>query len=343
MVFTLLLYLLFCYIFQIVAGSTTCNNKPYKYDALNRGDRISNREHVRKKLVFEEEKIPGKKIAPSTPGIARPSVSVIDITDSDDECNTVRFHFASRGSMAGENQRTTNNNLKHNQNDEDASEEIFPLTITPKRKRASNVVKSDTESEDDDNIPISKIKRIHLQEKGPDASTATVPDTLKLVDSFRGTATPTRRRLVKLNGAEKLSSSHVSETKCSPGIPTHLDAGDDESEEGYSDCEDESLGGFIVNTSDDTGDDDDDASSVSQDESDGIEDFDVILSNLQRKKDHKSEWEFEADMLSAFGKDPELCMKAVCALYRQQTCDEKIIKAALHYNGRGFSKFDAHR
>ncbi|KAJ6294942.1 hypothetical protein OIU76_022930 [Salix suchowensis] len=48
-------------------------------------------------------------------------------------------------------------------------------------------------------------------------------------------------------------------------------------------------------------------------------------------------------MLADFGKDPELCMRAVCALYRQQTDEEKRNKETLHYNGRGFSKFDAPR
>ncbi|KAJ6677264.1 hypothetical protein OIU85_010434 [Salix viminalis] len=42
-------------------------------------------------------------------------------------------------------------------------------------------------------------------------------------------------------------------------------------------------------------------------------------------------------------KNPELCMRAVCALYRQQTDEEKRNKETLHYNGRGFSKFDAPR
>ena len=54
-------------------------------------------------------------------------------------------------------------------------------------------------------------------------------------------------------------------------------------------------------------------------------------------------WEFEADMLAAFGKDPKLCMKAVCALYRQQTSVEQLSKGALLSNQRGFNKFDAYK
>ncbi|KAI3831504.1 hypothetical protein MKX03_016610 [Papaver bracteatum] len=45
-------------------------------------------------------------------------------------------------------------------------------------------------------------------------------------------------------------------------------------------------------------------------------------------------WESEADMLSSFGKDFELCMKAVCALYRHQNPEEKSSKGL-------FRNFDA--
>ncbi|KAJ0887874.1 hypothetical protein HanRHA438_Chr09g0395811 [Helianthus annuus] len=48
-------------------------------------------------------------------------------------------------------------------------------------------------------------------------------------------------------------------------------------------------------------------------------------------------------MLSDFGKDLELCMRAVCALYRQQTADEKASKLTTHQNERGFSQADASR
>ncbi|KAI3881850.1 hypothetical protein MKW92_023622 [Papaver armeniacum] len=40
---------------------------------------------------------------------------------------------------------------------------------------------------------------------------------------------------------------------------------------------------------------------------------------IYRNKVKEVKWEFEADMLSSFGEDHELCMKAVCALYRQQS------------------------
>ncbi|PWA75047.1 hypothetical protein CTI12_AA246430 [Artemisia annua] len=61
----------------------------------------------------------------------------------------------------------------------------------------------------------------------------------------------------------------------------------------------------------------------------------------QRKKVWNRKWDLEGDMLADFGKDPELCMRAVCAIYRQQTADEKASQETRYRNGRGFSQFDA--
>ncbi|KAI3848012.1 hypothetical protein MKX03_001124 [Papaver bracteatum] len=47
------------------------------------------------------------------------------------------------------------------------------------------------------------------------------------------------------------------------------------------------------------------------------------------KEDKEIKWKFEADMISSFEKEPELCMKAVCALYRQQISEGK---GLLHYS-----------
>ncbi|XP_058195058.1 uncharacterized protein LOC131311585 [Rhododendron vialii] len=80
-----------------------------------------------------------------------------------------------------------------------------------------------------------------------------------------------------------------------------------------------------------------------EDLSDDNVDFNEVLSKLRRSRGHKVEWEFEADMLAAFGKDPELCMKGICALYRKQTADEKIGKFTYYSNQQGFSHCDALR
>ncbi|XP_026421270.1 uncharacterized protein LOC113317363 isoform X2 [Papaver somniferum] len=52
-----------------------------------------------------------------------------------------------------------------------------------------------------------------------------------------------------------------------------------------------------------------------------------------KNKDREIKWKFEADMLSSFEEDPELCMKAVCALYRQQISEDEISANGLfHYS-----------
>ena len=323
---------------------------------------------VRKQLSFEEERSPSKKLAPSTPGSARPaSLGIIDISDSDSEVDNSHAKKIRKvqvledcilgGCVGSEKEKFSQNSVKHthyDQNDEedmDAREENILIFPTPKRKRASNVVNSDTES-DDDNVPISKLKRMHLQEKvpeivGSDLNDCSVTDTISVGNNVMDIITPPRRRLMTLRkcegkvGAGRNNLSQASETKYHQGIPTREDVEDEDSEEAGSESEGESLGGFIVESSDVSHADD--ASSESQDVSDDNVDFDEILSKLQRNKDHISEWVFEADMLAAFGKDIELCMKAVCALYRQQTSEEKLSKETFYYNGRGFSKFDAER
>ncbi|KAI3860855.1 hypothetical protein MKX03_002471 [Papaver bracteatum] len=49
----------------------------------------------------------------------------------------------------------------------------------------------------------------------------------------------------------------------------------------------------------------------------------LTLKNLNKKKD-KMKWNSEADMLLSFEEDPELCLKAVCAFYRQEIYEDEI-------------------
>ncbi|XP_027338623.1 dentin sialophosphoprotein [Abrus precatorius] len=267
-----------------------------------------------------------------------------------------------------------NSNSSCSQNNEESLDfgEDLLFVATPKRKRTCNVVTSESES-DDDNIPICKLKRMHIREVStdqirPDLSSSR-PTTISENDSVM-----TRRRLLPLRKCvsksqdDKISSSRPRKTKHHQSIPTNANADDDESEENLLYSEGENMSDFIVDDSDvsnceetssksqdDTNCDvDSDSSnsedvqdsnmdSNSQDVSDGDVDFGKILSKIQRSKPNKMKWEFEADMLAEFGKDPELCMKAVCALYRQQTSEEQMSKGALFNNHRGFSKFDAPR
>lgn len=341
-------------------------------------------QQVRKQLLFDEERIPIKKIAPSTPGVARPSsLSIIDISDSDDEPSNAHMQLpidnqgtvktanssdcALGVNVGSKNEMTSETSLKvtvddqYDEEDIDAYKRNIPLSLPSKRKRASNCVVSESES-DDDNIPISELKRMRLQEIGQDHVGSDLINTLNATAAASGdgnaiaTVTPPRRRLVALRncrgkgGVEGKSPNHASETKYRGQISANSDSNDDKSAEVDSDSESESLHGFIVSSSDVSEDDDasikskhDDDASTESDVSDVSVNYKEIMSNLRGKKDNTSKWEFEADMLAAFGKDPELCMKAVCALYRQQTSEEKICKGSLYHNQRGFSKIDAHR
>uniref|UniRef100_A0A0R0GUW6 Uncharacterized protein n=1 Tax=Glycine max TaxID=3847 RepID=A0A0R0GUW6_SOYBN len=309
-----------------------------------------------KQLTFQTEESHGKNMAPST---------LIDRQGS--ESISVSACFAADG------KESNNSSAQNNQDSLDLDENLL-FVATPKRKRTCNVVTSESES-DDDNILICKLKRKHIQEPSsdqvrPDLSSsppANISEDNKVTDSVM-----TRRRLWPLRKCarksqdDKISSCRPRKAKNQQSIPTNDDA-DDESEEDLSYSEGENMSDFIVDDSDvsncedtsstsqdvansDVADSDSANSqdvqdsnmeSYSQDVSDEDMDFGNILSKIQRSKTNMK-WEFEADMLAAFGKDPELCMKAVCALYRQQTSEEQMSKGALLSNQRGFNKFDAY-
>ncbi|KAK2654082.1 hypothetical protein Ddye_013938 [Dipteronia dyeriana] len=303
--------------------------------------KIDRGRRVRKHLTFEEDKSPSKKMAPSTPCAARTSsLGVIDICDSDDE-NVQLPSVDNQGSVDNKDSSKSvlfQHSCEENMNDCNGE---FPVIPTPKRKRASNIVTSDSENDEDDNVPICKLKGLHLQERisgqaSPELKICSETDATPGDDNIANLVTPPRRRLVSLRKREGQRRAG----KGSSSKATTENVEDDESEMAGSESEGESLNGFIVDSTDV---EDDDKSSDAQDESDDNEDFGEILSRIKRSKGQKLSWEFEADMLAAFGKDPELCMKAVCALYRQQTSEEKVSKGSLVNNCRGFNKFDAHR
>ncbi|KAJ7959285.1 Homeobox-leucine zipper HOX24 [Quillaja saponaria] len=325
---------------------------------------------VRKQLTFKEAKSSCKMVAPSTPSGAKPaSPGLIDIIDSDDESNITRVRLPipdnqgngracvstyceTQKSGGIEEKLMSEQSLQGSHNDCNDEEEMEfnrwnnPSIATPKRKRTSNVIRSDSES-DDDNVPISKLMRMRMQELKPDQVSSDLNScSVAAISSDVGNVTgvtPARRRLRKCQGKGELDKKGLtlpSKSKYDQGIPTNVDVSDNELEEEASESEGESLGGFIVNSSEAS--DSEKVSSNSQDVSHGNMELGEVLSKFKRKRDSKK-WEFEGDMLAAFGKDPELCMKAVCALYRQQTSDEQISKGTLVYNHRGFNKFDAFR
>ncbi|KAJ7952115.1 axoneme-associated protein mst101(2)-like [Quillaja saponaria] len=70
--------------------------------------------------------------------------------------------------------------------------------------------------------------------------------------------------------------------------------------------------------------------------------LDEIFSKSHNNTSEKR-WIYEADMLDAFQKDDELCMKAVCALYRKQVSAGKSPFSSIFTNNHGFNKSDATR
>ncbi|CAN6564818.1 unnamed protein product [Malus baccata var. baccata] len=347
---------------NLQSAGTPCNDTPCKHwdgkgVSVESDMKYYTSRQARKRLEFDKEGSPCKKMAPSTPGGGMPSsLTVVNISDSDDELlpannQESRKVCISSGSVLGETGGCEKDMTTKKCAEEDADNINEGLLASkPKRKRALNIVTSDSENSDDD-IPIGQLKKMHLKEiihdkVGSDLNDSSVTATVSEVDNAMGTVSPPRRRLVRLRkcgergGAQKDCSTQTSETKYDRENLANEDVEDDDVEEAGTESEGESLGGFIVEDDSDVSDGHD-ASTKSEGSSDDDVDFNEILSKFQRNKDQKSKWEFEADMLSAFGKDPELCMKAVCALYRQQTSEEQYTKGSLCTNSRGFSKFDA--
>lgn len=83
-------------------------------------------------------------------------------------------------------------------------------------------------------------------------------------------------------------------------------------------------------------------SSTGPEESDSVVDYADVMACIGRKNKAK-DWKFEGDMLAAFDEHPELCLKAVCALYRRQTKEEQMHKATIVHNKQGFSQIHAPR
>ncbi|OVA06393.1 hypothetical protein BVC80_8981g31 [Macleaya cordata] len=337
---------------------------------------------VKKQLDFELEGSAKKKIALLDQGSVRPvSRGIIDISDSEDEneispkytCNIggkEMVHVSTNNTLerSSDNEKyltlTSKKCLKRPCSDQKSEEygsgceEDIPRSSTPKRKRASKIVTSESESEDDDRIPIGRLKMKNLEELNKEVHKLSPVNLCagNVTQSSGGqnveeSITPAKRRLISLRQceekkslADRTSPNHLEmggKSQQKAGNPTDENDEENVAEEIGSDSEGESLGGFIVNGSDSS--DSGDSCSDPEDPEDMGLAFDQVLAMIRRNRDKESKWQFEADMLSSFEEDPELCMKAVCALYRQQTSEEKSMKGSLHLNNRGFNKFDALR
>ena len=360
-----------------MAGTTPVSNQSNRYaytDGSKGGQKCIIQSRVKTCLDFTAEKSPLQKHSPSTFG-SRPPLEPIYVGDSDDDLDIVhvslpnvdcnkrrkvqRSSVVSLESDDGAELPSKNMHeptVEHQSDEEETncSTAGQPCRMHRRRKvRSAQIVTS--ESESDDNIPLSKLAhRPDTQRRRRFVSDSCSKNNLRKV-------TP-RRRSLRV-GDRKDNSVRG---KCSPrrsGNQGDLGKSEnmndtlhkDEMEEDESSYEDDTLGGFIVNSTDesDSGDGsnsndfsnhDGSFSGDCSDKSDCDEiGYDEIISGLRRGRKDKLKWEFESDMLADFGKSAELCMKAVCALYRQQTSYEQSAKAAIDRNGRGFSHTHASR
>ncbi|KAK6155594.1 hypothetical protein DH2020_009842 [Rehmannia glutinosa] len=333
------------------------------FKGRNQGDLKS---RVKKCLDFAAEGSPHKNISPSTPG-GRPPFGPIEISDSDDDLNAADVHISDidsktvqsstgvgLGITPDEKELTSKDRcaviVEGQSDEEDVTCCIArpPYLLVPKRRKVRRgvayVINSESENDSDDNIPIC---RLRSENRRP------VNDSCSIDNHKKHTP---RRRLVRVGDNEKKDVSgrfsyKSSENQNNIGTPEIMNdsSGEDEMEKDDSSSEGESLGGFIVNNSDvsegETSENDGtfsgDCSGDSGNASESSMAYDEVISGLRRDRKDKMKWEYEADMLADFGKFPEMCMKAVCALYRQQTCEEKSCKATIHINGRGFNQIHA--
>ncbi|CAI0412954.1 unnamed protein product [Linum tenue] len=332
---------------------TPCSNLPNNVESLFGGENSRGRScrKARRHLFFEKEKDSIMKMAPSTPTDPKGNLSgIINIDDSDDEPNN-----------SDEEVKALKTSLKSRVDDLSLDDDMNvcignnPCATTPKRKRAANVVATDSESEDDD-IPLSQLKAKRFRKVSFDANglsqaaspSASDDDDNDDDEDVRDTVTPRRRRLKRMGESRRKSDAQQlasSETNCGSkderGIRTTADGAEDSTadEEEGSGSSDDSMKEFIVESSDTSSGD----TCSTEDSADiGVEMKDIV-SKLQRSRNRKFNWESVGEMQSDFGKDNELCMRAVCALYRQQTSDEQVAKNTFHSNKRGFSQSHAPR
>lgn len=308
------------FFFPFHVGSP-CMTTPVKDYILERDrdrdrDNMSSRRRVNKMLSFEYD---GHK-----------SSGVVDLSDGETEERSEKEYADVMDTLE-------ERSIGENYEDEDV-EPCDVNTSTPSRRKRKRVIASDSENDDDDdedNIPISLLMNL----KPTNQEMSDLVDTPNKGESESRRLSGQRRVSARLN-KQRVSEEVSATTERLVGIPTTDNADDDETEE---ESESESLDGFIV--------DDDSHESVSknsdetgEEESDGEPGYAEVMSRLRRdKKPENRKWEYEADMLADFGKDPELCMRAVCVLFRFQTEDEKVGRSSHVSNGRGFSKVDAER
>ncbi|KAL6627180.1 hypothetical protein ACP70R_030906 [Stipagrostis hirtigluma subsp. patula] len=214
-----------------------------------------------------------------------------------------------------------------------------PASLAP----ATQIGRGEDEDEDD-MIPICQVLKKMRKERVPDDGDD------ELADAKGCSAHATRRsaRLVKnqsRGGQAKRQVLNFVEPREYEGSEDDMEEDDDmdefindDSSETASDSAEESCAEPEASAASAPNEE----ASPKPEESDSEVDYPGVMASIGRKRKAK-DWKFEGEMLAAFHEDPELCLKAVCALYRKQTDEEQSEKAALFHNKQGFSHNDAAR
>lgn len=254
-----------------------------------------------------------KKTTPSTSSIAIPApLSIIEIHDDDDEHDLAKIKTpcALDRTLVIESKSQSNGEWGCGET-MDRCKENVPVISASKRKRPTKVVTSGEECDIDYNIPISELMKMSHLEVIPDRASSEVKDCS---DSLSRT---NKKRRLRGDEDEK---------------PKELNGSD-------------SLSRFIVN-------DDDKMKDVSRGfntdrelRNSDSQEFNEIMSFILKIKNGQPKWKFEGEgqMLAAFSRDAVLCMKAVCALHRQQTKAEQVQKGTIVLNQRGLNQSDIFR
>ncbi|KAL3834213.1 hypothetical protein ACJIZ3_008949 [Penstemon smallii] len=293
------------------AGTPTINTPSKQYT-----DSDGIKPSVRKCLDFANEGSTFKDISPTTPGGSKPPFDPICISDSDDDENITPLQLPNLDSNGRKNVHSSSNVGLGITQDEILSDEDISFynrkRKMPKKRRVSNIVTSESESEFNG---IGSSSKDNKRKKR-------------------------RRRLIKKGSGDEKgipgnSPYENTRSKTRFEIPTTKN---ETSEEDFEDGSDsESLSEFIVKSSDDSDEISEHDNTTNSDEMS----LEKIMRGIRRERKDKKEWDFEGDMLADLGKCSKLCMKAVCAIYRQQTSEEKSCKATIVHNGRGFSQIHA--
>ncbi|KAF8643631.1 hypothetical protein HU200_066687 [Digitaria exilis] len=221
--------------------------------------------------------------------------------------------------------------------DDENVTEVVPVVASNAASRVSAPQIESGDDDDDDMVPICQVLKKMRKEREDDADDGS-PEA-------RGCSAPTTRRSARLLRNQlkgELASRQVNnfvepkeyeDSEDDMDVDADMDGfiNDDDSSENASDQSDASDTPVL-----------NEESSEGPEESDIVADYTSVMARIGRKK-KAEDWKFEGDMLAAFAEHPELRLKAVCALYRKQTQEEQLEKAALIHNGEGFNHIDARR